>query len=290
MPGVLDSRHVSALLMMQWAKARGFGEESPLDEWPIELARVVNEEGGRSERNVELVKLLAGLEKVEVRPVTIRLLSGWERLAIAKWARVEEYLEGRSRRRRLKWRKVKKSKAINRERMERIRGGNKALGNGQVLASVEELERLAIKAEGEKDKMAKLRSARYWNQAEKRRREIEMARKKNEEVGEVHESEEEGGIMRGSDELMSGWYELAKQEKIKKEKEERPEVEIEVVRVGPNPRVVVCRYKLCAEELVVKLRVDSNKFFVKGMRIRMREQEGEEWEYRGTLPRHKGRW
>ena len=70
----------------------------------------------------------------------------------------------------------------------------------------------------------------------------------------------------------------------------RPEVELEIIRVGPNPRILVCRYRLLAEELLVKLKVHNTSKFVKGMRIKMVEQEGEEWEYRGTLPRHKGRW
>lgn len=265
----MDSRHVTALLEMAWARANGLGEESPLDDWPIELAGMANEEE-ESELGVGYVKLLEGLEGVEVRHVSIRLWSQWERLAVAKWARVEEYLKERGRLRREKRAIATKRKRIYAKRMERIRGNGGVMPNGQVLASVEELEAMAIAAEKEasvgKDRMASMRAARFWNQAEIRRKEVEMAKRKNGEL-EVVKEVEEPVIEEG-----------------------RPEVEMEVIRVGPNPRIVVCRYRLLAEELIVKLKVHSNVNFVKGMKIRMVEQIGEEWEYRGGLPRRKGRW
>ena len=267
--GPLTSRQVSALLYMQWGRANGIGEESPLDDWPRELYELANGIGEGAGANVEYVKLLESLEKVEVRWVTIRLLSAWERLAIGRWARIEEFMKERGKLRREKRRLAKKRKRIYAERVGRGMKGH----NGRELMSVEELEKLAMEAEratlrGD-DSMAYMRAAKYWNQAEIRRKEVEIVKKKN-EVIEVEEPREE----------------LLEEGKVKG----RPEVELEVIRVGPNPRILVCRYKILAEELLVKLRVHNTNKFVKGMKIRMVEQEGEEWEYRGTLPRHKGRW
>jgi hypothetical protein len=272
LPRPLDSRHVSALLYMQWARGMGREVISPLDDWGKELVEMSE---GKAKGGSVYDRLLEGLEGVEVRWVSIKLWTPLERAAVAKWVRIEEYLQERGRLRREKARLAKKRKEIYRERMERIRGGNKRRG-GRVLASVEELEgrameceRAVVRGEG---RMASMRAAKYWNQAEIRRKEIEMARKKGGEIEGVKGIKEDGGL------------ELERVESV------RPEVELEVIRVGPNPRILVCRYKILAEELLVKLKVHSTLKFVKGMRIRMREEEGEEWEYTGNLPRHKGRW
>ena len=262
-PERMDSRHVSTLLYMQWEKAAGLREDSVLDGMIEEPDSEV-----RLEEPAEYIRLLEALSK-PVQRIEIRLLSAWERLAIAKWGRIEEYLEGRKKRKRFEQKAELKRKKKHAQRYERLRDNGGRMPNGLVLASVEELEHRAMEEERKGDRMAYMRASRWWNQAEIRRREIEMAKKKNEvyaeEIPELGEGEKE-------------------------ESRTRPEVELEVIRVGPNPRIVVCRYKILAEELIVKLKVKANLKFIRGMRIRMVEQEGEEWEYTGSLPRHKGRW
>ena len=262
-PQRMDSRHISTLLYMQWAKASGLREESPLD-------LMMEEPGGevRLEEPAEYIRLLEVLSR-PVQRVEIRLWSKWERLAVGKWARIEEFVKERGKLRRVKAQLAKKRKKIYAERVEAMREGKGKFKNGVRYASVEELEHRAFEEERKPDRMAYMRAARWWNQAEIRRREIEMAKKKNEIYVEGKPELEEGE---------------------KEEANTRPEVELEVIRVGPNPRILVCRYKILAEELIVKLKVQTTAKFIRGMRIKMVEQEGEEWEYTGSLPRHKGRW
>ena len=262
-PRPLDSRHISALLYMSWARASGRGVESPLEK--------IMEEPGVETDCREYVRMLEKLEGVDYRPVTIRLWSWWERVSVAKWARVEEYMKEQGRLRTEKRRLAGKRKKIYAKRV-------KAIGKYK---TSEELERAAFECEKEAlagtDKMAYMRAAKYWNQADIRRREERMARKK-EVTWEVKEDNDVSAKR-----VENGTKDLAKEE-------ERPEVELEVIRVAPNPRIVICRYKLLADELLVKLNVGNNSKFVRGMRIMMKEQVGEEWEYRGKLPRSKGRW
>ena len=277
-PRPLEGRHVSALLEMAWARARGEKVVSPLDDWPLALSVLANrlEEEGERKGERDYLALLAGLEGVEVKRYEVRLLSSWERLAIGKWALIEEFIKERGKLRREKARLQKKRKRVYAKRVALIGAVDKWGKEKKKYASVEELEARAMECEraieGGEDRMAYMRAAKYWNQAEIRRQEIAMARKK-EVVWEVREE-------------MKGREEGSKAETHP----ERPEVELEVIRVGPNPRIVVCRYKLLAEVLIVKLKVHNNSKFCKGMKIKMVEQEGEEWEYRGGLPRHKGRW
>jgi hypothetical protein len=261
-PVRMDSRHVSALLYMEWAKAGGLREDSILEGMVEEPSGEIGMEEPR-----EYIRLLEELSK-PVQRVEIRLWSQWERMAVGKWARIEEYLAFKKEIKLEKLRLAKKRQKVYAERVKRLRGESKGPNKKEVLASVEELEARAFEEEKKGDRMAYMRASRWWNQALIRRREIEMAKKKNGEVMVVKDVVEEP-VERGRG---------------------RAEVELEVIRVGPNPRIVVCRYKLLAEELLVKLKVKSNAKFVRGMKIRMEEQEGEEWEYHGILPRHKGRW
>jgi len=71
--------------------------------------------------------------------------------------------------------------------------------------------------------------------------------------------------------------------------------ELEVIRVGPNPRILTCRYKELASERVCKVGVKTVANFVRGMKFRMAEPLDEleyagVWRYAGPLPRLKGRW
>jgi hypothetical protein len=77
---------------------------------------------------------------------------------------------------------------------------------------------------------------------------------------------------------------------VPKEPEERAEVELEIMRVGPNPRILQCKYKLLADEIKIHLWVKTNRNFVRGMKLKMAEQEGGDWKWEGILPRFRGRW
>jgi hypothetical protein len=73
------------------------------------------------------------------------------------------------------------------------------------------------------------------------------------------------------------------------------ELELEVIRVGPNPRILTCRYLELASERVCKVGVKSVANFVRGMKFKMVEpaseiEYGGVWRYEGALPRLKGRW
>jgi hypothetical protein len=73
------------------------------------------------------------------------------------------------------------------------------------------------------------------------------------------------------------------------------ERELEVIRVGPNPRILTCRYLELASERVCKVGVKSVANFVRGMKFKMEEPVSEieyagVWRYEGRLPRIKGRW
>jgi hypothetical protein len=70
----------------------------------------------------------------------------------------------------------------------------------------------------------------------------------------------------------------------------RREVELEIMRVGPNPRILQCKYKLLADEIKIYLWVRTNRNFVRGMKLRVAEQEGMDWRWEGKLPRFRGRW
>ena len=81
-----------------------------------------------------------------------------------------------------------------------------------------------------------------------------------------------------------------------KEREKNAVVEIEVVRVCPNPRLIVGRYQDGeGVERQVKVRVGVNKNYRPRMRFMVERPLDWEsrllpWEYRGRRPRRAGRW
>ena len=90
--------------------------------------------------------------------------------------------------------------------------------------------------------------------------------------------------------------ELGKSEH-KKGDEERLgiERELRVIRVGPNPRMVVCEYWELASRRTCVVNVKDNRRWWKGLRFRMEEPRGEleylkPWMYKGIGPRRRGRW
>ena len=71
--------------------------------------------------------------------------------------------------------------------------------------------------------------------------------------------------------------------------------ELRVIRVGPNPRMVVCEYYELASRRVCTVNVKVNRKWRKGMVFVMEEPVREEeyvrpWEYQGLGPRRAGRW
>lgn len=76
---------------------------------------------------------------------------------------------------------------------------------------------------------------------------------------------------------------------------DRVERELKVIRVGPNPRVVVCEYWELESRRTCVVNVRDNRKFFKGMRFVMEEPAKEleylkPWVFEGRLPRRKGRW
>jgi hypothetical protein len=77
----------------------------------------------------------------------------------------------------------------------------------------------------------------------------------------------------------------------------RPLVErdLRIVRVGPNPRMILCEYYELAERRTCVVDVKRNGKYVRGMRLKMAEPKSEEdyrrpWVYVGRPPRHRGKW
>lgn len=73
------------------------------------------------------------------------------------------------------------------------------------------------------------------------------------------------------------------------------ERELKVVRVGPNPRLVLCEYWELESRRTCLVNVGKNRKWVRGMKFVMEEPVGEleyvkPWEYVGKQPRRRGRW
>jgi hypothetical protein len=74
-----------------------------------------------------------------------------------------------------------------------------------------------------------------------------------------------------------------------------PLIELEILRIPPNPRLVICRYWILEEERRCMVRVGRNGNFVRGMKLRVQEPsdpsaQSEPWQYTGPLPRRRGHW
>lgn len=74
-----------------------------------------------------------------------------------------------------------------------------------------------------------------------------------------------------------------------------PLVEVEVLRIPPNPRLVICRYCVSGEQRRCMVRVGRNLNFVPRMKFLVAEPRdlvarARPWEYSGPLPRRRGRW
>jgi len=87
------------------------------------------------------------------------------------------------------------------------------------------------------------------------------------------------------------------EETPKKEVKEKKGIErrLRVIRVGPNPRMVVCEYWELASRRVCVVNVRVNRKWKKGMELVMEEPREElayrtPWLYVGKQPRRIGKW
>jgi hypothetical protein len=260
------------------------------------------------------LKQIAAIDRIEI--IELKLIKPEERKQLVRMAWLEEELG-------------KREIEHNRERVRRqLRGeavsymSRKAIprlidrANKGSLESIAELERrgwdreeisrwreLAMRKADRARELAIKRmeaSGRVFN------REVKMKKEKKVKEGEAggglgSEVKEERIFIGDGQEvevsgLPAGWVE----ETAGKEVDLEPvkagiERELEVIRVGPNPRILTCRYKELASERVCKVGVKTTANFVRGMRFRMVEPIDEleyagVWRYAGALPRAKGRW
>jgi hypothetical protein len=237
------------------------------------------------------LKQLAAIDRIEI--IELKLLKPEERKALVRMAWLEEELR-------------KREKEHNRERVGRQQRGEAVgyksrkaiptlIGRAKKgsLESISELERrgwdrewirlmreLAIRKADRSRELAFKRmeaSGRVFN------REVKKVKKEKKKVREVAEGEE------GTDEV------AADNEVDLEVRRSGIERELEVIRVGPNPRILTCRYLELASERVCKVGVKSVANFVRGMKFKMEEPVSEieyagVWRYEGKLPRIKGRW
>jgi hypothetical protein len=72
------------------------------------------------------------------------------------------------------------------------------------------------------------------------------------------------------------------------------EIELEIVRIAPNPKLVICQYRAESEERRCIVRVGRNANFRPGMKLLVKRPgvgaDIEPWKYDGSLPRRPGHW
>jgi hypothetical protein len=72
------------------------------------------------------------------------------------------------------------------------------------------------------------------------------------------------------------------------------ENELEIVRIPPNPRMVICAYRAVSGERQCVVRVGRNANFKPGMKLQVKRPaagaEAEPWAYDGSMPRRLGHW
>jgi hypothetical protein len=80
--------------------------------------------------------------------------------------------------------------------------------------------------------------------------------------------------------------------RVEQEPIEREAVMAKVLRICPNPRLVLCVYQDGGLERQVLVRVGRNRNFTCGMELEAirAPRETEPWLYQGRLPRLRGRW
>jgi hypothetical protein len=72
------------------------------------------------------------------------------------------------------------------------------------------------------------------------------------------------------------------------------EIELEIVRIPLNPRMVICRYRATSGERQCLVRVGRNTNFRRGMKLVVKlpaeGAEAQPWPYDGLVPRRPGQW
>jgi len=248
------------------------------------------------------LKHLRAIEKVEI--IELKLISEEERRGLVRMAWIEEELRRResehNRERVMRQSKGAAKFTLSRRREEWLRQ-RACRGN---LVAIEEMERKGYGSEEEHRKWRELNvrlvelAAEARAKMKEKRKESEMER---DEVAEVGEVEQERILMGGAPGVevsgaAIGWDEAIEDNEADIEvKAKGIERELEVIRVGPNPRILTCRYQELASERTCKVWVKSGAKFVRGMKFKMEEPVGEteykgNWEYNGKLPRYRGRW
>jgi hypothetical protein len=162
------------------------------------------------------------------------------------------------------------------------------------VARVVEADRVArnkYKRQWQKEQRKKQWTRRcIWRNQQRKKIEAEFMAKQKERVGEEPSEEAIERSQEQNREVLGEEPEPAVERPKAAKPPARPEVEVEIVRVGPNPRILQCKYKLLADEIKIYLWVKTNKNFVRGMKLKLAEQEGMDWKWEGKLPRFRGRW
>ena len=125
-----------------------------------------------------------------------------------------------------------------------------------------------LPTEWEKRKMRKTDRAR--NAAVRR----EDPQNQNAEVPDTEAAEQTAGVAQAS--------------------EDAEKVEVKILRLCPNPRLVECTYFEEGMERRALIRVHRNKNFKPGMKLVIKRPangtEAEPWAYDGAIPRRPGHW
>jgi hypothetical protein len=237
------------------------------------------------------LKQIAAIDKIEI--IELKLVKPEDRKALVRMAWLEEEMR-------------KREIEHNRERVRRqMRGGAVSYMSRKAIPKLVRKARVgSLEAISELERRGWDRGeVNHWRQLAIRKadRSRELAIKRMEASGrvfnrEVNKVKKAGtakkGVVANNDEAAS---EEGKEASGVEEARVGIERELEVIRVGPNPRILTCRYKELASERVCKVGVKTVANFVRGMKFRMAEPVNEleyagVWKYEGKLPRIKGRW
>jgi hypothetical protein len=122
-------------------------------------------------------------------------------------------------------------------------------------------------------------------------------KKKNETLVKSFEASEAPAVMRTGSVATSERVAVGGQSALdeKKELSTSGVVEVEVVKLCLNPRLLIARYKEGTVERVIKVKVGVNRNFRPRMKFALERPVDSEsrvlpWEYRGRRPRLPGRW
>lgn len=217
-------------------------------------------------------KFLQTLEKLELRTVTFKLVTPEERKQLVRMAWIEEELR-------------KRETETNRERVRRQKDRE---ADGRIRRrGIKRLYRAA--GLGSKEAIEELKRRKKASEEQIERWEGKLAAKVA-RCEEMRKAKKVKSIFWPGDEMKK----TNKVEKAEVEEVDDRRRELEVTRVGPNPRILTCRYFLKGVEYSCLVRVKEVAKFRRGMKFEMEEPEGGgvegPWEYSGKMPRILGRW